>query len=224
MTEPLPPLGTPHRGNGALTDLTLVPIGERALRADAARNRARLLEVAALLAAERGIANVTMEDIACGAGVGKGTVFRRFGDRAGLMVELLSHREEKLQAAFLSGPPPLGPGAPPGERLRAFGSAVIRHEHAHRDLYLAAHVDPDRRRTTPPYQLRLVHVCMLLREARTGGDTELIAYTLLGYLETALVDHLLTRRGMSVERVEAGWRDLVDRYTGGSGRPGPTAG
>ncbi len=54
-------------------------------------------------------------------------------------MELLSHQEEKLQAALISGPPPLGPGTPPVERLRAFGMGVIRHEHAHRDLYMAAH-------------------------------------------------------------------------------------
>ncbi|MFF3906060.1 TetR/AcrR family transcriptional regulator [Streptomyces sp. NPDC001848] len=215
MTEPLAPLPPPPGGIASPTDLALMPTGETArLRADAARNRTRLLEVAARLAAERGIANVTMEDIASGAGVGKGTVFRRFGDRIGLMVELLSHHEEGLQAAFLSGPPPLGPGAPARERLHAFGSAVIRHEHVHRDLYLAAHTDASRRRANPAYQLRLAHVCMLLREARAEGDTELVAHTLLGYLETALVDHLLTRRGMSPERVEAGWCDLVDRYTG----------
>lgn len=214
MTEPLPPLSTPQKDVGGLTELALMPTGETArLRADAARNRTRLLEVAARLAAERGIANVTMDDVACAAGVGKGTVFRRFGDRTGLMLDLLSHHEAQLQAAFLSGPPPLGPGAPPRERLHAFGSAVIRHEHAHRDLYLAAHLDLDRRRATPPYQLRLAHVRMLLREVRVDGDTELIAHTLLGYLETVIVDHLFTRRGMPLERVEAGWRDLVDRYT-----------
>jgi AcrR family transcriptional regulator len=184
------------------------------LRADAARNRTRLLEVAARLAAERGIANVTMEAIACGAGVGKGTVFRRFGDRVGLLVELLSHHEQQLQTGFLSGPPPLGPGAPPRERLYAFGSAVLRHENAHRDLYLAAHSDPDRERTAPPYQLRLAHVCMLLREARVDADIEIVAHTLLGYLNTTVVEHLLTRREVSLERLEAGWCDLVDRYTG----------
>ncbi|MEU6368822.1 TetR/AcrR family transcriptional regulator [Streptomyces sp. NPDC046931] len=215
MTEPLSPFSVPQGDVGGPTDLALLPASETPqLRADAARNRTRLLEVAARLAAERGIANVTMEDIACGAGVGKGTVFRRFGDRTGLLVELLSHHEQQLQAAFLSGPPPLGPGAAPTERLHAFGSAVIRHEHAHRDFYLEAHIEPGRRRTSPAYRFRLAHVCMLLREARLDGDNELVSHLLLGYLETVLVDHLLTERGMSLERVDAGWRDLVDRYTG----------
>ncbi|MCN9240985.1 TetR/AcrR family transcriptional regulator [Streptomyces sp. RY43-2] len=215
MIEPLPPLRAPQDDHGGRTDLALMPTGPAPrLRADAARNRTRLLEVAACLAAERGIANVTMEDIAQGAGVGKGTVFRRFGDRTGLLVELLSHYEQQLQSSFFSGPPPLGPGASPAERLCAFGSTVIRHEHAHRDLYLAAHAEPGRRRSSPPYQFRLAHVRMLLREARVGADIDLVTHTLLGYLETVLVDDLLTRHGMSVERVEAGWCDLVGRYTG----------
>ncbi|MEV5987631.1 TetR/AcrR family transcriptional regulator [Streptomyces sp. NPDC052051] len=214
MIEPLPPLPAPQDDHGGRTDLALMPTGEAPrLRADAARNRARLLEVAACLAAERGIANVTMEDIAQGAGVGKGTVFRRFGDRTGLLAELLGHYEQQLQTAFFAGPPPLGPGASPVERLRAFGSTVIRHEHAHRDLYLAAHAQPGRRRATPPYQFRLAHVSMLLREARVDADIELTAHALLGYLETVLVDDLLTRRAMPVERLEAGWCDLVGRYT-----------
>ncbi|MFE9097527.1 TetR/AcrR family transcriptional regulator [Streptomyces sp. NPDC007264] len=215
MTEPLPPRLAPQEDRGDPTDLALMPTGGTPhLRADAARNRTRLLEVATRLAAEHGIANVSMDAIACGAGVGKGTVFRRFGDRTGLLVELLSHHEEQLQAAFFSGPPPLGPGAPAPERLRAFGTAVIRHEHAHRDLYLAAHSEPGRRRANPPDQFRLAHLRILLREARVEGDIELIAYTMLGYLETVLVDHLLSHRGMSLERVEAGWCDLVGRYTG----------
>ncbi|MFC9094760.1 TetR/AcrR family transcriptional regulator [Streptomyces sp. NPDC057072] len=214
MTEQSPPAPVPPQADSEdPADRTLTPLKPTQLRADAARNRTRLLEVAERLAAERGIANVTMEDIACGAGVGKGTVFRRFGDRAGLLVELLSHQEEKLQAALISGPPPLGPGTPPVERLRAFGMGVIRHEHAHRDLYMAAHADPRRHRTNAPYQFRLAHVSMLLRESRVEGDIELVAHTLLGYLETVFVDHLLTRRGMSEERVEAGWCDLVDRFT-----------
>ncbi|KPI11149.1 transcriptional regulator, TetR family [Actinobacteria bacterium OK074] len=218
MTEPLVPFPAPPEDLGGRMDLTLTPtvtVGSPAppLRADAARNRIRLLEVAAWLVAERGVANVTMEDVAVGAGVGKGTVFRRFGDRIGLFVALLDHHEQQLQSAFLSGPPPLGPGVPALDRLRAFGSAVLRHEHAHRDLYLAAHADAPRRRAIPAYGLRLSHVCMLLRQIAVEGDVEVTAHILLGSLDTALADHLLTRRNMSMERLEAGWRDLVARYT-----------
>ncbi|NGO45488.1 TetR/AcrR family transcriptional regulator [Streptomyces ureilyticus] len=212
MTEPLPLLPAQAEPPSGQVDLTLTQTEEQPrLRADAARNRTRLLEVAAELAAERGIGNVSMEAVATAAKVGKGTVFRRFGDRAGLMLALLDHHEQQLQAAFLMGPPPLGPDAPAAERLRAFGPAVLRHERAHRDLYVAAHADLARHYLSPANHLRLGHLALLLRQLKAPGDIELIAHTLLGYLSTLLADHLLTERGMSMERLEAGWYDLVER-------------
>ncbi|WP_200300855.1 TetR/AcrR family transcriptional regulator [Streptomyces adelaidensis] len=213
MKESPPPFPAPQEPDplNKLLDLALTGGEQPRLRADAARNRTRLLEVAARLAAECGPGNLTMEAVASAAEVGKGTVFRRFGDRFGLMAALLDHHERELQAAFLTGPPPLGPDAPPVERLRAFGAAVIRHEYAHRDLYLAARADVSRRHTSPAHQLRLGHLCMLLRRAGTKGDIELLAQTLLGYLDINLVDHLVDRRGMSLDRLASGWGDLVER-------------
>ena len=96
-------------------------VGEpRPERADARRNRLRVLEAADRLFTEQGVKNVSLDAIAAAAGVGKGTVFRRFGDRAGLAVALLDEREQELQAKILTGPPPLGPGAPPVVRVIAF--------------------------------------------------------------------------------------------------------
>ncbi|QFZ20217.1 TetR/AcrR family transcriptional regulator [Saccharothrix syringae] len=208
MTDATPPAA------GSRTPLPLVPgEGEPRLRADAARNRARLLEAAARLAAEHGAANLTMDAVAAAASVGKGTVSRRFGDRTGLLLALLDHHERRLQEAFLAGPPPLGPGADPVQRLLAFGPAVVRHERAHLDMYLAA--EPGRRRfTVPANQVRRTHVAVLLRQAGVGVDAELTAYALVGTLDTALVDHLLTERGFPPERLDAGWRDLVTRVVG----------
>ena len=71
-------------------------------RGDAARNRLRLLDAARTLIAERGTDAVSMDDIAAAAGVGKGTVFRRFGSRAGLMMVLLDEDERALQHASCS--------------------------------------------------------------------------------------------------------------------------
>ena len=90
-------------------------------RVDAARNRTLLLDAARRLIAERGAEAVTTDDIAAAAGVGKGTLFRRFGSRSGLMIVLLDEDEKAEQQAFLFGPPPLGPGAPPLDRLLAYG-------------------------------------------------------------------------------------------------------
>ncbi|MEV0634756.1 helix-turn-helix domain-containing protein [Streptomyces sp. NPDC050619] len=188
---------------------------EPCLRADAARNRARLLEAAAHLVAEHGAAGVTMEAVAVAANVGKGTVFRRFGDRTGLLTALLDHSEKKLQAAFLSGPPPLGPGAPPVERLRAFGRAQLRRSVDELDLQLAAEPSPDRRFSHPARRVRFSHVALLLRQAVPDADSELLAHSLMGYLSPVLIHHLTKQCGMPVERLEAGWDDLVDRVTGG---------
>lgn len=63
------------------------------LRADAERNRQKILEVAARVFAERGI-DATLNDIAHEAGVGVGTVYRRFADKDALIDELT---EAKLQ-------------------------------------------------------------------------------------------------------------------------------
>ncbi|WP_280465483.1 TetR/AcrR family transcriptional regulator, partial [Nocardia brasiliensis] len=83
-------------------------------RADAARNRQLLLDAAQQLVREHDVDSLTMDALAKRAGVGKGTVFRRFGNRSGLLLALLDHSERKFQHAFMFGPPPLGPGAPPG--------------------------------------------------------------------------------------------------------------
>jgi AcrR family transcriptional regulator len=60
-----------------------------------------------------------MEQVAAAAGVGKGTVFHRFGNRMGLMYALMVERAKALEQAVASGPPPLGPGAPDRDRLLA---------------------------------------------------------------------------------------------------------
>src|SRR5215813_9273435 len=122
-----------------LGELRATPTHERG---DAARNRVLLLDAARRLIAERGADAVTMDDVAAAAGVGKGTLFRRFGSRAGLMMVLLDDDERTNQQAFLFGPPPLGPDAPPIDRLVAFGRARLRFVHTHHALLSAANRDP----------------------------------------------------------------------------------
>src|SRR6202035_6065368 len=101
---------------------------------DAARNRALLVDAARRLIAARGPGAVTMDEIAAAAGVGKGTLFRRFGSRAGLMIVLLDEDEKAQQQAFMFGPPPLGPGAPALDRLLAYGRDRHQFVHAHHAL------------------------------------------------------------------------------------------
>ncbi|MEU6606300.1 helix-turn-helix domain-containing protein [Streptomyces shenzhenensis] len=213
MPSALPPLTPPPEP----VDMPLLAFGpaddEPCLRADAARNRARLLEAAACLVREQGAANLTMEAVAAAASVGKGTVFRRFGDRTGLLTALLDHSEKKFQAAFMSGPPPLGPGAGPVERLGAFGVALLRRTGDELELQLAAEPHPERRFSAAPRRVLHSHVVLLLRQAVPAADCELLAQTLMGYLSPVLVHHLTRQCGMPLERLEAGWLDLVARVT-----------
>jgi AcrR family transcriptional regulator len=67
------------------------------LRADAERNRQRILEAAAEVFTERGF-EATLDDVARRAGVGVGTVYRRFPDKATLAGALFTDRVDALVA------------------------------------------------------------------------------------------------------------------------------
>jgi AcrR family transcriptional regulator len=183
---------------------------EPPLRADAARNRDKVLAAAEKLFAERSADCVTMDAVAAEAGVGKGTLFRGFGDRAGLVMALLQENERRLQEDIIRGPAPLGPGAPPLQRLVAFGERLLQHMDQHGDLIAAAEGRLDRYRTGP-FAVYRTHVAMLVREAAPDADWEYLTDTLLASLGATHVNFMRRARGMSVERLAAGWADLVRR-------------
>ena len=98
----------------------------RAERSDAARNRAAVLAAAdELFATVPEPARLSMDDVAAAAGVGKGTLFRAFGNRAGLLQALWQRRYEPLRDAIESGPPPLGPETDPRQRIAAILDAIL---------------------------------------------------------------------------------------------------
>jgi len=200
----------------------LIPIQDlsratAAERADAARNRARVMEAAARLFDEQGVENVSMDAIAEAACVGKGTLYRRFGDRAGLALALLDERERRLQDGVLRGPPPLGPGAPPGERLVAFLEALADHLDAHLELFTCAQTAAAGARYRGVYDAYHAHVAMLLRAARPDVDADHMAHSVLAALSADLFRHLRRDRGIEVERIKGGLRELVRALTA----PGP---
>ncbi len=183
-------------------------------RVDAARNRERILCTARRLFAERGAGCVSMDEVAEAAGVGKGTLFRRFGSRASLAAAVLSEQERTLQEGFIRGEPPLGPGAPPRARLIAFGEAMLDLLEIHHELILSAESGPERF-AHPAYAVHRLHVTLLLREADEECDAELLADTLLAALGAELFVYLRQVRGMSLARVKDGWEQLVERLVTG---------
>ena len=182
-------------------------------RSDAARNRALVLEAARRLVAKRGADSVTMDDIAAAAGVGKGTLFRRFGSRAGLMMVLLDADERASQQAFLFGPPPLGPDAPPLDRLVAFGRERMCFVHAHHALLSAANRDPQSRYGAAAAVTR-THVRVLLASARTSGDLDAQADALLALLDADYVEHQLNHAGRTLETLGDAWESLARKLCG----------
>jgi AcrR family transcriptional regulator len=198
--------------NAGSADPVELPVlgAPRRERADAARNREKVLAAARRLFAEHGVANVTMEQIARAAGVGKGTVFHRFGDRAGLALALLDDRERDLQEAILYGHPPLGPGAPPRERLVAFLDAIIDFTVEHAELLIVADSGrPGGRYLTGAYASWHQHTTLLLSDLRPGSDAAVLAHLILAPLAADLVRHLTVEVGVDVERVRAGLRELL---------------
>ena len=178
-------------------------------RADAARNRERILKVASDLVACRGIDHVSMQEIAREAHVGTGTVYRRFGDRAGLALALLQADEAEFQERLLRGEPPLGPGAPALERLRAFGVGYLAHLERHAPL-IAAAVGSEPLDQRGPFSLYLTHLTVLLREACPDVDPEHAARMLWAGLGP--VEFVRARQGLGwpLERLQRGWGMLVD--------------
>jgi AcrR family transcriptional regulator len=182
-------------------------------RGDAARNRALLLDAARRLVTERGADAVTMDDVAAAAGVGKGTVFRRFGSRSGLMMVLLDEDERAMQQAFMFGPPPLGPDAAPLDRLLAFGRDRLRFVETHHELLSAANRDPASRYGAAAMVQR-THVRMLLASAGTTGDLDGQTDALLALLEADYVEFQLFERGKTLQTLGDAWESLARKLCG----------
>jgi AcrR family transcriptional regulator len=199
-------------------DRPLVPLAApRGERADAARNRQRLLATARAMLAQQGAHKLTMDGLAERAGLGKGTVFRRFGTRAGIFQALLDDAERAFQERVLSGPPPLGPGALPVDRLIAYGRARVGFLIDHREIARAA-LDASQPvpagAQTPISQL---HIRMLLGQmSLVAADLDILAVQLTGALDGPLLLYLsasdLTEAARQTgERIMQGWQDLVER-------------
>ena len=221
MADDSGPQSGSQRGNGHGADVAFRRRRDAPRRRDARANLARLVEVARDLAAERGLIEVSVDEIAARAGVGKGTVYRAFGDKAGIAAALLDDDERLLQEAILAGPPPLGHGAAPLERVRAFARAYTEFLDRNVDLLLAADRGaPAARHRSGAYAFWLAHLRGVLAahgggehppaDAGTGtdhhGDAEGAAHAVLALLDPELFFHLRRDSGYPLARVAA----LVD--------------
>lgn len=156
-------------------------------RADAARNRSRILAAAAELFREQGVGNVSLDAIAARSGVGKGTLYRRFGSKSGLAVALLDAQESELQDAVLHGPPPLGPGGDAGTRIAAFFENYLDLLDTNLELVrLSETTAPGVRYQIGSYCLWQRHLSELLAEARPELDAQGTSHLLLAMVDADL--------------------------------------
>jgi AcrR family transcriptional regulator len=179
-----------------------VPVTEgRAERADAMRNRRAILAATEKLLATHRPQDISMEQVAAAAGVAKGTIFHRFGNRMGLMRALMVERAQSLEEEVTAGPPPLGPGAPDRDRLLAFLDAIAgvvsRNKSLLTELAYSAATEPTTdetgetdekiardRNDHPVYRFWHGHISSLIAAQRPDADAETIAHVMLGALHS----------------------------------------
>ncbi|MFC9587983.1 TetR/AcrR family transcriptional regulator [Streptomyces yangpuensis] len=175
----------------------MAPRAERTERADAQRNREAVLAAAdALFAASSSPHSVSMDDIAAAAGVGKGTLFRRFGDRAGLIAAVITSRLEPLQRAVQEVQEKTG-SAPRRQVLDLLDTALM-FKIENRNLMSAA----EDAGIGSPYRAGHYgwwHETLRAALDRVPGvhDPDFTAHALLAAIRADLVTHLIDERQMS---------------------------
>lgn len=194
-----------------------LPLAEAPLeRADAARNREKILRVAAGILDEHGPEGLSVAEVARAAGTGVGTLYRRFGDRTGLILALLDAPERRFQESFMFGPPPLGPGAEPAERLRTFAHALLDRVAEQRELLVLVEKGSRTDRfDSSPYAVYHSHLTTLLQAVRPGAEPAFVADALLAVLAPSQLEHQLTTRGRTLDQVRAGLDVLLDSLLAG---------
>jgi AcrR family transcriptional regulator len=189
-------------------------------RADAARNRRKILEAAARIYAFEGAEGLSLDEVARTAGVGVGTVYRRFGSRAGLTFALLDDRLREFEATFVSGPPPLGPGAPPADRIRAFLFALADLVDSQLDLvFMAETSSPLARYRSGPYLMHRDHLADLLGQLRPDLDALYVADALLAPISSTLVSYQRQDCGIDIDRMKAGIDQFLSWCLDAQSRP-----
>ncbi len=195
------------------------PRSARGPREDARANRARILAAAQQLFEERGVAQVTMAQVAQAAGVGKGTLYRHFEHKGALCRALLDAHFRAHQDAVLARLRALAQeGTPVLERLRFFLQESVAFIHEH----LALLCEVQRAYGISPVEdapmmqwLRLTLAGLLRTGTRTGEidpalDVDLAADLLRAPLTAAYIRHLHERSGYGLDAIAQGILRLVE--------------
>ena len=145
---------------------------------------------------------ITMDAIAAAAGVGKGTLFRAFGSREGLLDALWVAKFSALRETVDEGEPPLGPGTPSDKRVVALLDAILTFKLENRHLIRAREVGPGLLQSE---HYKWIHsfVQKLIEDAAPGvtaDEAGYAAHVLLAALHIDLIEELLVN-GLSLQAI-----------------------
>ncbi|MCA9984208.1 MAG: TetR/AcrR family transcriptional regulator [Anaerolineales bacterium] len=201
--------------------IPLDPMGadeRKSERRDAAENREHILRIAESLFAEQGVASVNMADIAKAAGVGKGTLYRRFANKGELCLALMDDQFREFQDIMLDRFRQLTREQVPFlQQLEQFLEALVYFSEKHlsylcevQQLSLEQPQDFSR-----PHYWNEITIQGLLRQAAQAGevaaecDIELAAVLLLAPLNAAVFRYMLGNRGFTLAQICTGMRTII---------------
>ncbi len=189
----------------------LLPDDSRPTRADAVKNREKLLETAAALFDSEGVEAVSMTQIAQSAGVGKGTLYRHFSDKNEICQALLDADQRDLQDRTLSYS---RANPDPCEALRWFVGEVARFVDRNDDLlYAGAEAGSVSLIAYPAHQWWRQTIRGLLIRMNVAGDVDYMADTLYAMLDVNMIRFQRRGLGYDFDRILEGLNLLLDRFT-----------
>jgi AcrR family transcriptional regulator len=157
----------------------------RAIRRDAVRNHHRILDAAREVLGESG-ASASMEEIAARAGVGVGTVYRRFASKDALIDELLRLALAEVMAVAERALA-RSDGYGLDELLRGVGQSLADHAR-YADLLLQRPTDPaasGRMRAAIDELTARARAAGTVHPGTTAGDVMALIWAMRGLIQTA---------------------------------------
>jgi AcrR family transcriptional regulator len=190
--------------------------GDLPQRADALANRAEILQAARRLFTEQGIENVSMTAVGQAAGVGKGTLYRHFRNKADLSLALLDSDQAALQTKTIQHL--RDSDDPPVELLDWFLGELCDFTRRNLGLLCASTleriegemVDFDH----PAHRWQRLTILGLLRRIKVEGDLEYLADAIYALVDPRLYRFQHITHEYSHERILAGVRDVAHRLIG----------
>lgn len=192
----------------------------RASRSDARQNRSRILETAEALFARHGVEAVNMADIATLAGVGKGTLYRRFANKGELCLALMDEQMRQFQETMLARLRQMSLNEVAAlAQLAHFLDTLVYFTHQHMPLLCevqrhSQELDEASRVMRPHFwQYMTVHgllqTAVRRGELPAGADTAYLAEALLAPLTVTTFRFQLDVLAFSLERISAGLQFMV---------------